>query len=259
MTSEDFDRSPKGFGTWMTRAEQSPACARLCTVAYGLPLVKFNVADREQIDTLIDWLGAGPGLRVLDLGCGPGSQAEYISDRTGAHVTGLDFAPLAIRKALERAAPKRDRLEFVVGDLDRLDLTAGPFDAAVALDTLYFARDLDKTVGDIMRLLVPGGRLFAFYAAYSEAPADSADFEPSGTKFGLALSRQGLRFETVDFTPNDHGVWRRLLHCAQDMEHDFRAEGNLDLCSAYITEAEEVLRCIDKGMARRYLYMVAAT
>ena len=101
------------------------------------------------------------------------------------------------------------------------------------------------------------GRLFAFYAAYSKVPAGPADFEPSGTKFGLALSRQGLRFETVDFTSNDHSVWRRLLHCAQDMEDEFRAEGNLDLCSAYIDEAEEVLQCIDKGMACRYLYMVA--
>jgi SAM-dependent methyltransferase len=254
----DFDHSPDSFGTWMTRSEQSPACARLCTMAYGLPLVKFNAADCEQLDKLIDWLDAKPGSRVLDLGCGPGAQTEYISDRTGAHVTGIDFAPLAVRKASERAASKRDRLEFLVGDLNGLDLTVGPFDAAVAFDSLYFAEDLGKTVGDIMRLLFPGGRLFAFYAAYSKDQVDPADFEPCRTQFGLALASRGLGFETVDFTANDHRVWQRVLRCAQEMKDDFRAEDNLDLCWAYIEEAEEVLRCIDTGRARRYLYMVAA-
>jgi hypothetical protein len=65
--------------------------------------------------------------------------------------------------------------------------------------------------------------------------------------------------QTASTRPSNHAVWRRVLHCARQMQDDFRAEGNLDLCQAYIDEAEAVLRCIDKGMARRYLYMVAAT
>jgi SAM-dependent methyltransferase len=102
-----------------------------------------------------------------------------------------------------------------VGDLNGLDLTVGPFDAAVAFDSLYFAEDLGKTVGDIMRLLFPGGRLFAFYAAYSKDQVDPADFEPCRTQFGLALASRGLGFETIDFTANDHRVWQHVLRCAQ--------------------------------------------
>ncbi len=34
------------------------------------------------------------GDRVLDLGCGNGMIAEYISDRAAAHVMGLDYIPV---------------------------------------------------------------------------------------------------------------------------------------------------------------------
>ena len=49
---------------------------------------------------------------MLDLGCGNGKMAEYISDCTGANLTGIDFIPFAIQQAQERTQAKRDRLEF---------------------------------------------------------------------------------------------------------------------------------------------------
>ncbi len=61
-----------------------------------------------QLDALIDAAQLEPGQRVLDLGCGTGLIAEYLSDRAGTHVTGLDYVPDAIRQACERTQAKAD-------------------------------------------------------------------------------------------------------------------------------------------------------
>jgi len=58
----------------------------------------------------ISYLEIKTGDKVLDLGCGAGGISEYISDETGAHVTGLDYAASAIdvptdRAHVSRAAP----------------------------------------------------------------------------------------------------------------------------------------------------------
>jgi ubiquinone/menaquinone biosynthesis C-methylase UbiE len=82
------------------------------------------------------------GDRVLDLGCGNGGIAEYISDMTGARDTGVNFLPEAIRRALERTAAKRLRLAFCEGDIRELDFPASSFNALVAIDTLYFTEQV---------------------------------------------------------------------------------------------------------------------
>ena len=60
--------------------------------------------------------------RLLDLGCGVGMISEHISDTTGASVVGLDYAPEAVAAALDRTVGKRNRLDFVQGDMNDLEL-----------------------------------------------------------------------------------------------------------------------------------------
>lgn len=67
----------------------------------------------DSVNDLIAHLEVGEGDKVLDLGCGAGGISEYISDVTGAHVTGLDYAATAIETATIRTSGKRDRLVFV--------------------------------------------------------------------------------------------------------------------------------------------------
>jgi len=81
---------------------------------------------------LLKLLPATENMQVLDLGCGIGTLSEFISDRTGAHVTGIDFAPLAIERAQTRTAAKSSRLSFRVADMDALEDIAQKFDGILA-------------------------------------------------------------------------------------------------------------------------------
>ena len=76
--------------------------------------------DVEQLNKLLEILSLNESSRVLDLGCGIGSVTEYISDVTGAHITGVDFAEDAIIRARSRTRAKRNRLTYEVGDMNDL-------------------------------------------------------------------------------------------------------------------------------------------
>ena len=99
---------------------QSQAHARFCERAFGRNLCQHGFADMAQLDALIAALQPTSQHHLLDLGCGNGMIAEYISDVTDAHVTGLDYIPTAIAQAQARTAAKADRLTFQVGDINAL-------------------------------------------------------------------------------------------------------------------------------------------
>jgi hypothetical protein len=71
-------------------ASTSQASAAFCERVYGRNMSQHGYMTMTQLDRLIAVANLGPENRVLDLGCGNGMIAEYISDQTGAHVHGLD-------------------------------------------------------------------------------------------------------------------------------------------------------------------------
>lgn len=244
------------FGFWMIDSEMSGAYAEFCRRVHGSTLIQFNMVDSEQWATLLHALKLERGNRVLDLGCGIGTVAEYISDHTGAHVTGIDFADQAIRRAAERCSGKRERLAFQVGDLNCLDLAAGGFDVALAFDTLYFVDDLTKVVGDILKLLVPGGQLAAFFTSIRREGDGASILESRSTRLAEALTAHRCSFHTWDFTENERRLWQAASYAADDLKSDFEAEGNMRLWKSRDKEAKELVRIYESGSARRYLYHV---
>ena len=50
---------------------------------------------------LLSWLGPGPGMRVLDVGCGDGALPARIAD-AGAEVVGIDISPSLLEAARGR-------------------------------------------------------------------------------------------------------------------------------------------------------------
>ena len=182
----------------------SAANAEYCGRVYGRNLCQHGFADLDHLDHLIQVSGISAGSRVLDLGCGNGMIAETISDRTGAHVTGIDFIERAIHDAQVRTAGKRERLEFRVMDMSHLDFPPASFDVVISIDTLYFT-DIYETLRPIMPMLRPGGRLVAFFDQSCGPDKPLEDYPkdliaPDGTELALALQRLGLSYRTWDYT-----------------------------------------------------------
>lgn len=256
-------RRDRDFARLFLRCQASPAYRRFCRRVYGVDLCQTNVLDRPQLDLLVADLDLRPGERALDLGCGLGTLAEHLSDVTGARLVGIDRCAAAIRAARRRTAGKRERLAFRWCDLQ--DLPGGrlagepPWDALIAVDSLYFLEDLDPVVAAFRRLLsqggAPGGRGVVFASEILPDGARPPEAEiPSHTRIGRALARHGLRFEARDVSDREVEVWRRYRQAGRELRDAFEAEGALDLLQGRLDEAERTLEWAEAGRIRRYMY-----
>jgi ubiquinone/menaquinone biosynthesis C-methylase UbiE len=185
--------------------------------------------------------------------------AEYFSDVTGAHVSGMDYIPDAIAQARERTAAKRRRLSFHVGNLDNLPFPPGSFDTLISFDTLYMPNDLDNTLTQMRRLLTPGGRMAIFYTHMLWEPGSSPEsLQADKTPLGQALGAAGLTFNTQDFSAETYVLMQRKRQIAEAMRADFAGEGRSFLYDHLATESEGNPAPFDPQTSTmsRYLYIV---
>ena len=93
--------------------------------------------------------------RVLEVGCGWGELAEWISQETGAEVVSTDLSPHMVDLARARG------LGASVADIQSLPFADASFDVVVAAWMLYHVPDLDRGLAEVARVLRPRGRLIA--------------------------------------------------------------------------------------------------
>lgn len=250
------ERTGKRCSDYFVRCAESAAHAEFCERVFGKNLCQADVMDMAQLEQLLDVLDLSAENRVLDLACGMGVIAEYISDTTGARVVGIDIAEQAITLAQERTRYKSERLEFHYGDMNNLSLAPASFDTIIAIAALHFTQDLDKTIRQLLGILTPGGQmgLFTFQYASESDPPDV--LLPENTDLARVLQKHALDFQTWEFTEQEIQVLRREVQVAKELMEVYREEGNLDVCEDRIEESEIDLQRLQAGLKRRYLYHV---
>ncbi len=120
-----------------------------------------------------------PHLRILDVGCGPGTITAGLAGRVpGGHVTGIDTAPEVLELARELArGGGRDNLDFTTGDVYALDYPDGTFDVVHAHQVLQHLGDPVKALTEMRRVTRPGGLIavrdgdFGAMVWYPDIPA----------------------------------------------------------------------------------------
>ena len=117
---------------------------------------RFGELTMQSIGPLLDAVDAAPGMRLLDVACGPGYVAAAAA-RRGCSVVGIDFSSAMVNLA-EQEHPD---LEFHLGDAEMLDFPGNSFEAVVMnFGMLHLAKPEDA-IGEAFRVLQAGGR-YAF-------------------------------------------------------------------------------------------------
>jgi len=115
----------------------------------------YGHAGRDARDVVLDELRAVVPRRVLEVGCGWGELAARIQKELGCVVAALDLSPRMVELARGRGVDAR------VADVQDIPFEDGEFDAVVAAWMLYHVPDLRRCLGEIVRVLRPGGTLVA--------------------------------------------------------------------------------------------------
>jgi ubiquinone/menaquinone biosynthesis C-methylase UbiE len=102
-------------------------------------------------------LVAGRRGRLLDAGCGTGQMLGLLRDAAGDRfaLTGLDRSAAAIELARETVGA--DGAELVVGRIEELPFPAASFDVVLAMGSLEYVADLDRSLAELARVSAPGG------------------------------------------------------------------------------------------------------
>ncbi|GAA1476614.1 hypothetical protein GCM10009623_10600 [Nocardioides aestuarii] len=109
-------------------------------------------------DAFADWAGIGPGMRVLDVGSGPGALAAVLVDRVGSGtVAAADPMPDFV-DALRRRLPT---VSAEVAPAEDLPFDDDTFDSALANLVVSFMADPRVGVAEMIRVTRPGGTVAA--------------------------------------------------------------------------------------------------
>ncbi len=108
------------------------------------------------------------GKRVLDVGCGPRGSLEWAD--MAAERVGVD--PLAEEYLFLGA--DRHKMSYVKAGAEQIPFENGRFDVICSFNSLDHVDDLDRCIGEIVRLLAPGGTFLLIVESHREPTA----FEP---------------------------------------------------------------------------------
>src|SRR5262249_4427722 len=142
FTTVDSSKDPEFFLRFLDAANKNP-----------------SIVTIKQI--ILDGLRLRNGGRVLDLGCGLGDDTFRIAERVGAsgRATAVDGSTGMIAEARGRAETRGLPVDFEVGDSQALRFAEGTFDGVRAERMLMHVPDADRAIGEMARVLVPGGRI----------------------------------------------------------------------------------------------------
>jgi len=165
----------------------------------------------------------------LDVGCGPGWLSLHVAaGKLDIDAVGIDHSEQMVAAARKN---KGNRLNITIREMkaEAIKFPEATFDAAAAVQTAHHWEDPDAILGEVFRVLKPGGRFFLYEAdkACSEVPEGwilrSAGWPPDAVvlsgwrRFGMnddewadmevRVRRVGFQHTVVDA----HGFYRRMV------------------------------------------------
>ena len=161
---------------------------------FGQPRWDTGISPPE----LFDFIETHKPARAIDIGCGTGTNLITLA-KAGWQVTGVDFAPRAIRLAKQKIKSSGTKADLHVRDGTDLRGINGPFEFALDIGCFHSIHPVGKAkyLKEIHRILAPNG-LWLMYGFLKSEPLhtgtglDQADLQLVSSTLTLVSRRDGI-------------------------------------------------------------------
>lgn len=161
---------------------------------------------------VVEWLAAKSGERILDLGCGDGQLTTQLL-ASGSEVVGVDASEAMITAARARG------IQAEVANVEALPFQPQRFDAVFSNAVLHWVKNHDAMLGEVRRVLRPGGRFVAEFGGHGNIAAicvslravlnrhgygqleDGVNYYPSVDSYRARLQRHGFQVDQIQLIP----------------------------------------------------------
>ena len=236
---------------------------------YGEDFGQTSWVRTEESNQIPELLDLAPDSSVFELGCGSGRYALQLAGKCGCRVLGVDINESGVRNAcrLAEAAQMSSACRFEPCDAAKsLPYGDGGFDAAFANDVLCHIPDRDHILGELFRVLRPGGRFVFSDALVINGVISNAEiatrssignyiFVPAGLNERL-VEHAGFRLLRADDTTDSAATIAKRWHDARESRREaligFEGETNFD-------GQQQFLQCVHTLTSERRLLRMLYT
>jgi ubiquinone/menaquinone biosynthesis C-methylase UbiE len=205
----------------MSAIHHVPPAPAVLRLVQELVFGRWRASGEDLYREVASLLEAGRGQEVLVSGCGDGTTVEWLAQRTGAALTGVDPDPEHVDAAEERLREGGSGLPivFTQAPLDDLPHETAVFDGAVGEPVLAAAADPARAVAELARVTKPMGSVVLLQLTWS------SDISRDGRE--LLVERLGMR-------PHLLVEWKQMLRDAGVVDlqvQDWTDEGGDGACA----------------------------
>jgi len=120
-----------------------------------------GASDSGERRKAVERLGLAPGMRVLEVSCGTGTNLGLLRDGVGEEgvVVGLDISAGMIERCRRKLRRYRLKARLVLGDAARLPFRGGAFDAVFHHGGIAEFPDKRTAIAEMVRVVRPGGKV----------------------------------------------------------------------------------------------------
>ena len=232
---------------------------------YGEDFGQTSWVTTEESNEIPQLLDLRPESSVLEVGCGSGGYALHLAEKVGCRLVGLDINAAGVRNAnqLAQARGHASRANFEQCDVSKsLAFDNNTFDAVFSNDVLCHIPGRPQVLGEIFRVLKPGGRMLFSDAlvvggmlSHEEIATRSSIgfyvYSPPGENERL-LARAGFRqIRVIDTTESAARIAQRWHHAREKRKEELvAAEGSVNFdglqrflsCVQLLTSEKRLLR-----------------
>ena len=142
-----------------------------------------------------------PGLKILDVSCGRGTQSIFYAKEYGVEVTGLDISAEMVQSAMKNAKDKNvgNLTSFKLGDSQELPFDDNSFDVVINECAVGIPDDSQKVLDEMVRIAKKGGIIVIHESTWREKLSDEEKDEIS---------------ERYGTTPLEYDEWIAMLQKA---------------------------------------------